>query len=297
MAMSGFVSENDKELFQKPLFITFGTCIDMSLVLFVHVFVVYFRIPFPGYDHLSTTTMDSECSDEDDYCRLPLMQQRNSSVDHHIINSTSQPLNDSIRLRHRIHTQSNDTGDTSVSINKSGSMLTSTASLISLGDADGSKTKLPLSMYFVIAIPALLDLGGMVFSVAGLVYLDVSIFQMISNSLILFAALMKHYVLKDLLHKFHWVGVFWIVVSVIIGGISALLESRMSGNANDNSVTATDTLVGVALVIAGTALLAGEIVIAEKLMSLDVSVPPLLLVGMLGLWSVVLSIFVMFPVG
>jgi hypothetical protein len=131
----------------------------------------------------------------------------------------------------------------------------------------------------------------------GLVYLDVSIFQMIGNIQFFFVALMKHYVLKNLLYKFHWVGVFWIVVSVMIGGSSALLVSRMSGNITDGSITAMGTLVGVALVIAGVFLNASQAVIEEKLMGLDVPVPPLLLIGVQGLWGVVLSIVVMFPVG
>jgi hypothetical protein len=120
---------------------------------------------------------------------------------------------------------------------------------------------------------------------------------MICNSQFLFVALMKHYVLKDLLYKFHWVGVFWIVVSVLIGGSSALLVSQMSGNTTNGSVTAIDTLVGVALVIAGVFLNALQVVIEEKLMGLDVPVPPLLLIGVQGLWGVVLSIVVMFPMG
>lgn len=37
--------------------------------------------------------------------------------------------------------------------------------------------------------------------------------------------------------------------------------------------------------------------VEEKLMKLDAPVPPLLLIGIEGLWGVVLSIFVMFPVG
>jgi drug/metabolite transporter (DMT)-like permease len=150
-------------------------------------------------------------------------------------------------------------------------------------------------MYFILAIPALLDLGATAFSTAGLVYLDVSIFNMISNSIIVFVALMKHFILKNYLHKFQWIGVFWIVVSVFIGGSSTLLESRMSGNVTDGS--STDTLVGVILVMAGAALYAVQTVMEEKLMNVDVPVPPLLLIGIQGLWGVVLSIFVMFPVG
>ena len=87
-------------------------------------------------------------------------------------------------------------------------------------------------------------------------------------------------------------------MSVLIGGSSALLVSRMSGNiTEDGSYTATDTLIGVALVIAGTVLRSLIAVIVEKLMNLDVPVPPFLLIGMQGFWGVVLSIFVMFPVG
>jgi drug/metabolite transporter (DMT)-like permease len=92
--------------------------------------------------------------------------------------------------------------------------------------------------------------------------------------------------------------VFWIVVSVLIGGSSALLVSRMSGNIiEDGSDTAIDTLIGVALVIAGTVIYSLMFVVMEKLMNSDVPVPPLLLIGMMGFWGIVLSIFVMFPVG
>jgi hypothetical protein len=50
-------------------------------------------------------------------------------------------------------------------------------------------------------------------------------------------------------------------------------------------------------VIAGTILNAVCVLVEEKLMKLDVPVPLLLLIGIEGLWGVVLSIFVMFPVG
>ena len=373
MSMSGSVEKGKILFFHKPLFTSCSMFVGISFAMVMHVFVVFFRIPFPGYDHhlgratiiedssesLSESSSDEnmnqvqnvhsatdnglnknqsftpveedllerndwysnimlqsglltkeasdmteptlledsyssrglespicgECS-EDDYCPPPMKQQI-SLADHQIINTTYHPPND----------LSNDTGDTSISTDESGSMPTDTTSPISLKDADESKImrRHPLSMYFILAIPALLDLGATAFSIAGLVYLDVSIFQMISNSNIFFVALMKHYVLKNLLCKFHWVGVFWIVVSVFIGGSSALLESRMSGNVTDGS--ATDTLVGVILVMAGAALYAMQTVMEEKLMNADVPVPPLLLIGMQGLWGVVLSIFVMFPVG
>jgi drug/metabolite transporter (DMT)-like permease len=156
-------------------------------------------------------------------------------------------------------------------------------------------------MYFIIAIPTLLDITATALSVAGLYYLDVSLYQMICNSNIVFVALMKHHILKNYLHKFQWVGMFWIVVSVFIGGISAMLVDQMSRSSNvtaeNDGVSVTDTLIGVLLVIAGTILNAVLVVVEEKLMKLDVPVPLLLLIGIEGLWGVVLSIFVMFPIG
>lgn len=265
MSMSGSENEeneNEKELFQKPLVITFSMFLSMSFALVMHVFVVHFTVSFPGYDHLNTTTIDSESS--------------NLSYD---------------LVRSRIPTQAtSDTDDTTITNDDSDSLPENTS-------GNESNLKLPLSMYFVMAIPAFLDLGATAFSIAGLVYLDVSIYQMICNFQFLFLALMKHYVLKNLLYKFHWVGVFWIVVSALIGGSSAVLVSQMSGNTTNGSVTPIDTLVGVALVIAGVFLNALQVVIEEKLMSQDVPVPPLLLLGVQGLWGVALSIFVMFPVG
>jgi drug/metabolite transporter (DMT)-like permease len=229
-----------------------------------------------GYSY-STRGLDWSERSEDNSCP-PLMKQP--------ISLTANDL-------------SNDTNDTLISTtDESGNSQRTlfTPSLISLESV--KPKQLPLSMYFILAIPAMLDLGATAFSIAGLVYLDVSIFQMISNSNIVFVALMKHFILKNLLYRFHWVGVFWIVVSVFIGGSSALLKSQISGNVTDGSgVTATDTLVGVVLVMAGAALFAVQTVMDEKLMKVDIPVPPLLLIGMQGLWGVVLSILVMFPMG
>jgi hypothetical protein len=58
---------------------------------------------------------------------------------------------------------------------------------------------LPPSMYFFLAIPALFDLGATALCSMGLVYLDVSIYQMLRGSGIIFVAMMKHHILKETL--------------------------------------------------------------------------------------------------
>jgi len=154
----------------------------------------------------------------------------------------------------------------------------------------------------------------------GLQYLDVSIYQMLRGSGIIFVALMKQHVLKEHLvsplpilpshygnntnyspciqHKFHWVGVFWNVVSVVIVGSTALLVSSASagGGSNDN-VTASQTLFGVCLMMAGAFVQSVQFVFEEHVMKMDVPAPPLLLIGMEGFWGTLLSVCVMYPIG
>ena len=143
----------------------------------------------------------------------------------------------------------------------------------------------------------------------GLQYLDVSIYQMLRGSGIVFVALMKQYVLKEELMKFHWVGVFWNVVSVIIVGGTAMLATGGGGGGgggeqqeeggdivgSNGSVTTAETMFGVGLLIAGAFVQSCQFVLEEKVMKLDVPVPPLLLIGMEGFWGVVISVFVMYP--
>jgi hypothetical protein len=100
-------------------------------------------MPFPGYDHLNGTTIDSEF--------------------HGISNSSC----DLVRSSSRIPTQAHDTDDTSISNDDSDSLPENTITLVSLGAASESKLKLPLSMYFIMAIPAFLDLGATALLIAG----------------------------------------------------------------------------------------------------------------------------------
>ena len=112
------------------------------------------------------------------------------------------------------------------------------------------------------------------------------------------------------------VGVFWNVVSVLIVGGTALLASSSSSSSSSGTtegggrgdgggessgstgdVTASETLLGVMLMIAGAFVQAIQFVFEEKVMKMDVPVPPLLLIGMEGFWGVVVGIFVMYPIG
>ena len=86
------------------------------------------------------------------------------------------------------------------------------------GDGNGrGTTGTPVWMYFFLAIPSIFDLGATALCMMGLRFLDVSIYQLLRGSGIIFVALMKQHVLGDHLYKFQWLGVLWNVVSVFLG--------------------------------------------------------------------------------
>ena len=123
-------------------------------------------------------------------------------------------------------------------------------------------------------------------------YIDVSIYQLLRGSGIIFVALMKQYVLGHRLYKFQWVGVLFNLVSVFLVGATAILNSS-----DDRTKDPSDALYGVALVMAGAFVQALQFVFEEKVMTLDDdAAPPLLVIGMEGLWGSVLCLFVVYPI-
>jgi len=213
------------ELFQKPLFQTFGMFVGMLLGLVMHWIVLALKLPFPGYEF---------CDDEEEEDPEKAVTERTA--------------------------------------------LKSNSSGISKVDS----TQIPTWMYFFLAIPAVFDLVATALCMMGLQYLDVSIYQMLRGSGIIFVALMKQHVLKEHLQTFHWVGVFWNVLSVVIVGATALLASGAEDGGSTGNVSASETFLGVCLMMAGAFVQALQFVFEEHVMKMDVPAPPLLLIGMEG---------------
>lgn len=140
-----------------------------------------------------------------------------------------------------------------------------------------------MRMYFILAIPAIFDLIANALMMIGLQYIDASIHQTLRGSQIIFVALLKEYVLKHRLLKFHWVGVFWNVVSVVLVGVAALLASAR-GVEGSKDVTTIETALGVCLTLLGTIAQALTAVLEEHVMMMDNPAPPLLVTGMIGRW-------------
>mmetsp|Transcript_28495 Transcript_28495/g.60127 ORF Transcript_28495/g.60127 Transcript_28495/m.60127 type:complete len:489 (-) Transcript_28495:137-1603(-) len=249
------------EVFQKPLFQTFGMFVGMMFGLVMHGVVLALKIPFPGYDHYYEDDDDEEEGGANKEGDVEIPTEKTSLV------SGSKTATD---------------GNGNDAVQGGGD-----------GGEGGSK-EIPLWMYFFLAIPAIFDLAATALCMMGLQYLDVSIYQMLRGSGIIFVALMKQHVMKEHLHKFHWVGVFWNVISVVIVGATALLSTSTS---ETTDVTPSETFLGVCLMMAGAFVQAVQFVFEEHVMKMDVPAPPLLLIGMEGFWGTFLGIFVMYPIG
>jgi drug/metabolite transporter (DMT)-like permease len=134
--------------------------------------------------------------------------------------------------------------------------------------------EMPRSTYLLLAAPALFDLAATALCMFGLTRVAVSVYQMLRGAAIVFVAILKHFVLKDKLAKYMWVGVGLNVVSIVLVGATA--QSSESGQG--------DPLVGVALILAGAFVQSLQYAFEEKVMSSDVGAPPLLVIGMEGFW-------------
>mmetsp|Transcript_858 Transcript_858/g.1789 ORF Transcript_858/g.1789 Transcript_858/m.1789 type:complete len:450 (-) Transcript_858:284-1633(-) len=239
MALHAEGKTGQTELFDKPIFQTFGMFLGMVFALLMHAVVLALKIPFPGYTHASAS----------------------------------------------------QAGDVEVGENRR---------LLKRDRADeGAPPEVPLSMYFLLAVPAFFDLGATALCMLGLRYIPVSIYQMLRGSGIIFVVIMKQNFYGDKIYNYQWVGIVWNVISVVMVGSTAILAERGDGtsaaeSADDDNVS--NATVGIAFVLAGASVQALQYVFEEKVMSADIPAPPLLLIGMEGLWGTLLCLLVAYPI-
>lgn len=149
----------------------------------------------------------------------------------------------------------------------------------------------PLKSYFAVFAPAALDLFGTTCTYVGLFYNSPSIWQMFRGAMVIFATFFSVTVLKRKLNKVRWFGVFIVVVALTIVGIANLTAVQPVGDA----VPLHLRLFGMGMILLGMLLQGGQIVVEEFLMK-DLNAPPLLVVGMEGVWGCVIMWTLVFPI-
>jgi len=139
-------------------------------------------------------------------------------------------------------------------------------------------------MMMILIAPAITDLLGTSCSMIGLLYVKVSVYQLIRASTIIFVAFYRVFLLKQKFHGYNWLGVFLNFLAILIVGGSAFFDPTAG----------SDVPKGIAVLLLGCAIMASQLVLEEKVMSGD-STPPLVVVGMEGLWGTLIMLCIMFP--
>lgn len=171
MQLHGVGITGEVEQFSKPLFQTFGMFIGMCFGLVLHWAAEYFRLPFPGYHW-----------DEDD------------GAVNAVEGTTTTKTTTTFTTTTTKHTTRREDGQPN-------EMLPLVQSTTVAANSSNGKT-LPVWMYFFLAVPSLFDTLATLLCMMGLRYIDVSIYQMLRGSGIIFVALMKQHVLRDRLYNF-----------------------------------------------------------------------------------------------
>lgn len=149
MELHGEGKTGQDEIFQKPIFQTFGMFVGMLFGLVMHWVVVWYKIPFPGYP-TSTSADSTYTTTETDIKKIAFDSEKSMNTYGSITTEQSEDL---------LKKNNNETTD-----------------------VNNESTKLPIWMYFFLAIPSVFDLGATVLCMMGLQYIDVSVYQLLRGS-------------------------------------------------------------------------------------------------------------------
>ena len=140
-------------------------------------------------------------------------------------------------------------------------------------------------VYALLALPTMTDMSATTCSMIALLYIKVSVQQLVRISIIVFVALYRTGLRVGApLARHQWLGVGLNSAAILAVGSSALVDA----SAGD------DVPLGIAMALAGCAIMAAQFVIEEKLMAGE-NIPPLIVIGTEGCWGVVAMLLVVFP--
>eukprot|EP00727_Mastigamoeba_balamuthi_P005876 m51a1_g1908 putative integral membrane (380) ;mRNA; f:797368-799030 len=142
----------------------------------------------------------------------------------------------------------------------------------------------------VIAIPSAFDLIASTMMTFGLIYISVSVFQMLRGSMVIFSAVLTRIFLPGRrIAGYQLVGIIVCFIALCMVGAAGILQPQANGETN-----VAQTLIGIALVVGSQIIQAGQLVIEEFLLK-DLSMAPLKIVGYEGVWGTLMMVFVACP--
>ena len=140
----------------------------------------------------------------------------------------------------------------------------------------------------MIALPAATDLFQTVLAMAGLLWVDSSIYQMARGSVVVFSAILSVTLLKKRMENRHLVAVAYVLVAILLVGVAGVEKANdQAAAADDDDGGGTSTflyIIGLALIVFGQFVGAYQFILEEYLMT-ERGVSPTQLVAWEGIWG------------
>lgn len=151
-------------------------------------------------------------------------------------------------------------------------------------------SKVDAKTFINMILPSVLEFVGQVMFLMGVMYIPMSLSLTLKGARVVFSALLLVIFLKRKLFAFHWAAVVSTIVGLVIASIPSLLEKKKG-----HEKSGSDAAIGIALVLGGEFIRSMRTVVEEKMMK-KLKYDPLLVVGLQGLYALILSIPALFVV-
>ena len=161
-------------------------------------------------------------------------------------------------------------------------------------DASGGPVSVPWRTFVLLVIPAAFDLLGTALASIGLLFTTVSVYQLVRCSVIIVTAVLKATVLKQQLTHYMWCGILVNTLAMVLVSSSSLLPGASAGASVEEDGIDRDPRVGIVFILLSCLVQGSQYVFEERVMTVD-NAPPLVVVGMEGLWGALLMPIVVFP--
>jgi len=144
--------------------------------------------------------------------------------------------------------------------------------------------KLEWKSFVVLAFPAVADLGATALCTAALMYVTVSVFQLVRCTIIVFVAGLKIIFLGFRPTPYMKCGIMLNSTAILLVSASCFAEEHESSTA----------LIGVSFLILGCLVTSTQYVLEETVMTKR-DTPPMLVIGFEGAWGTIIMLTVIFP--
>lgn len=138
-------------------------------------------------------------------------------------------------------------------------------------NSKGPHPPTPMKIRLLLSIPAMCDLITATLNIFGLYYINLSIYQMLRSSQIIFTALFSVFLLKKKIKKYEIFGIILVVIALIQVGFSGMFipsNKDKSGGETDstNQSSVSEKLFGSVLVTFGQIFISIQIILEEYIM-------------------------------